>query len=241
MTSHQLAYQQMRALRPKKGLSIVELMIGIAIGLFILAGASLVMTTQLNDNRRMLLETQMQQDLRASAALISRDIRRAAYWGKSYTLVGIKSAVSSASNPYQEMSPRNTDASSTLTYDRSLDDDDGVVGRDNNVVSGSERVQFSLNDTTHAIMMRLGNADPQALTDANVLKVTNLSFSVSSTQMPVPCGAVCPKGSGEHDLVYCMRTVSYVIEAEAKHDASVKRSIRDAIRLRNDILRETAC
>ena len=241
MTSHQLAYRQMRALRPEKGLSIVELMIGIAIGLFILAGASLVMTTQLNDNRRMLLETQMQQDLRASAALISRDIRRAAYWGKSYTLVGVKAAASAAENPYQTMSPRNTDASSTLTYDRSLDDDDGVVGRDNNVVSGSERVQFSLNDTTHAIMMRLGNADPQALTDANVLKVTNLSFSVSSTQMPVPCGAVCPKGSGGNDLVYCMRTVSYVIEAEAKHDASVKRSIRDAIRLRNDILRETAC
>ncbi len=235
------AYRQTRALLLTNGLSIVELMIGIAIGLFILAGASLVMTTQLSDNRRMLLETQMQQDLRAAAALISRDIRRAAYWGKSYTLVGIKSAASAALNPYQDMSPRNTDASSTLTYDRSLDDDGGVRGRDDNLVSGSERVQFSLNDSTHAIMMRLGSTDPQALTDANVLKVTNFSFAVSSTPLPVPCGATCPKGPGGNDLVQCVRTVTYVIEAEAKHDASVKRSIRDVIRLRNDILRETAC
>lgn len=241
MTIHQPTYRRPRVLPLSKGLSIVELMIGVAIGLFILAGASLVMTTQLSDNRRLLLETQMQQDLRAVAALISRDIRRAAYWGKSYTLVGIKSAVSSASNPYQEMSPRNTEASSTLTYDRSLDDDGGVRGRDDNVVSNSERVQFSLNETTHAIMLRLGSADAQALTDANVLKVTNFSFAVSSTALTVPCGAVCPKGSGGNDLVQCVRTVTYVIEAEAKHDASVKRSIRDVIRLRNDILRETAC
>ena len=38
------------------GLSIVELMVGITISMFILAGATLVLTTQLDNNRRLLLD-----------------------------------------------------------------------------------------------------------------------------------------------------------------------------------------
>ena len=64
---------------PARGISIVELMVGITISLFILAGASLVLTTQLDSNRRLLLEAQVQQDLRTTADMISRDVRRAGY------------------------------------------------------------------------------------------------------------------------------------------------------------------
>ena len=70
-----------------QGLSIVELMVGITIGLFILAGASMVLTTQLGDNRRLLLEAQVQQDLRVASDLISREIRAAGYWGNAYQQV----------------------------------------------------------------------------------------------------------------------------------------------------------
>ena len=70
-----------------RGLSIVELMVGITIGLFILAGASMVLTTQLGDNRRLLLEAQVQQDLRVASDLISREIRAAGYWGNAYQQV----------------------------------------------------------------------------------------------------------------------------------------------------------
>ena len=55
------------ARRPPRGVSIVELMVGITIGLFILAAATVMLTSQLADNRRLLLEAQVQQDLRATA------------------------------------------------------------------------------------------------------------------------------------------------------------------------------
>ena len=51
----------------QRGLSIVEMMVGIAVGLIVVAAATLMVAGQLADNRRLLLETQVQQDLRASA------------------------------------------------------------------------------------------------------------------------------------------------------------------------------
>ena len=63
--------------RAQRGLSLVELMVGVAVGLFVVAGASFVVATQLGDNRRLLLETQIQQDLRATMDIITRELRRA--------------------------------------------------------------------------------------------------------------------------------------------------------------------
>jgi len=48
----------------------------------------MVLTTQLGDNRRLLLEAQMQQDMRTAADLISRDLRRAGYWTRPISKCG---------------------------------------------------------------------------------------------------------------------------------------------------------
>lgn len=65
------------AMARQRGLSLVELLVGISVGLFVLAGATLLLSTQLGDNRRLLLETQLQQDLRATMDIITRELRRA--------------------------------------------------------------------------------------------------------------------------------------------------------------------
>jgi uncharacterized protein YneF (UPF0154 family) len=57
-------------------MSIVELMVGVAIGLLIVAAATLMMSGQLSENRRLLVEAQLQQDLRAAADIMTREIRR---------------------------------------------------------------------------------------------------------------------------------------------------------------------
>ena len=82
-----------------RGLSIVELMVGIAVGMFVLAGASLLASSQLSDNRQLLLETQVQQDLRATADLIARELRRGGYWANAGSTVW--PAAAPAVNPYR--------------------------------------------------------------------------------------------------------------------------------------------
>ncbi len=70
-----------RTLRRRSGgLSMVEMLVGIVVGLFLVGGALRFFADYLDDNRRLLLETRISQDLRTVADLIVRDLRRAGYW-----------------------------------------------------------------------------------------------------------------------------------------------------------------
>jgi type IV pilus assembly protein PilW len=64
----------------QQGLSIVELMVGIAMGLFITAGAIKLFVDNLGSNRQLLLETRLNQELRTAADIVARALRRASYW-----------------------------------------------------------------------------------------------------------------------------------------------------------------
>jgi prepilin peptidase dependent protein B len=66
-------------LRRQRGLSIIELMVGVAIGMFIIGGAIKLFVDMFGNNRRLLIETRVNQDLRATADIIARDLRRAGY------------------------------------------------------------------------------------------------------------------------------------------------------------------
>ena len=76
------------AKRRQTGLSIVELLVGVAIGLVITAAATLLMSGQLIENRRLLTETQVQQDLRAATDIMAREMRRV---GGSSELASLRS------------------------------------------------------------------------------------------------------------------------------------------------------
>ena len=217
---------------PDRGTSIVELLIGIAIGLFIAAGATLLLTSQLGDNRRLLLEAQVQQDLRAAADLMSRDLRRAGYWGNAYRYVWAQTAAD-VSNPYQDTTSLGTTG---LVYSRSIDEEAGPLGVDAGVVSASERIGFRLNTTDHMIETLIGGSW-QALTDRDVLKVTQFELRLHTQNIALPCGAPCPaSGPGGCPLVQHSRYVTLVISAQAVHDATVQRSLSDTIGLRNDVV-----
>ncbi len=235
--------------RPARGLSIVELMIGITISLFILAGATMVLTSQLGDNRRLLLEAQMQQDLRTAADMISRDIRRAGYWGQAYRNIcpPAPAACVLTVNPYATMTPREAPGGVTqVVYDRSTDEEGGaLIGTDDGAVDGAanrprERVGFRLNANTATIDYLVGADNWQALTDPAVLQITQFTLVITANDLPVPCtAAACPTlGPLGCPLVLSSRNLAFTIVAQATHDANVRRSLRDNVRLRNSLPRE---
>jgi type IV pilus assembly protein PilW len=235
--------------RATRGLSIVELMVGITISLFIMAGATMVLTSQLGDNRRLLLEAQMQQDLRVTADMISRDIRRAGYWGQAYRSVcpPAPEVCIAAVNPYVSMVPQQAPGGTTqVVYDRSTDEEGGVlIGTDDNLVDGAanrprERVGFRWNEDGQTIDYLVGAGNWQALTDPAVLQVTQFTLAINARDLPLPCGAgACPVlGPGGCPLFQSSRDVTFTIVARAVHDANVRRSIRDNVRLRNSVPKE---
>lgn len=67
----------MNTRRLQRGLSLVELMVGSAISLMIVAVALLALTHHLRENRSLLLETRLMQDLRTTTDLMAQNLRRA--------------------------------------------------------------------------------------------------------------------------------------------------------------------
>lgn len=242
-----------RRQRPAAGLSIVELMVGIAISLFILAGATLVLTSQLDNNRRLLLEAQLQQDLRTAADMISRDVRRAGYWGRAYCNVwpAVEDLANCpGANPYNTMTPADAPGlvdTTELVYDRSTDaEGGGDINRDDGVVDAivtrpRERVGFRWNADNGTIDYLVGNRNWQALTDPAVLRVTQFTMTINTQALPVPCAAADCQAKGplcDGPVTVRSRDVSFVIVAEAVHDAGVRRSLRENVRLRNTVPEE---
>lgn len=216
------------ARRRSRGLSLVELMVGVAVGLFVVAGASFVAVNQLGDNRRMSLEMQVQQDLRATADLVARDLRRAGYWGAAETGVWYSGGPNVANNPYSATDP-STNAALTeeVTYQYSRDADFGNVDDD------QERFGFKLDAGDHTVRMLVGGAW-QALTDPNVLKVTRFDVTLNKRSVTLSCFKECAGGGTACWPTQDLRRFTVLIEGEAVFDANIKRSVRNSVRLRND-------
>ena len=66
-----------------RGLSIVELLVGTAIGLIVVAAAGSVVAAHHGAARQAQVETRLMHELRGAAELVGRDLRRAGHWSAS--------------------------------------------------------------------------------------------------------------------------------------------------------------
>ncbi|MBI5258322.1 MAG: hypothetical protein HY855_17590 [Burkholderiales bacterium] len=210
----------------------MELLIGVAIGLFVLAGASIVASGQMVDNRRLLLETQVQQDMRAAMDIMTRDIRRSGYYERAYEAVA-PAATTDPSSVVSAYAPATVSDSTEVLYNWSHDRDNAEP--ENNAVDSDEFNGFRWNSGNGTIEVRLGANTFQALTDPNVLKITsfNASAVTQTVALPCPTGAcVSATGCGNRSLT--MNIITIAMSGEAVHDPSVKRSLVGTVRVRND-------
>jgi prepilin peptidase dependent protein B len=229
--------------RRQRGLSIVELMVGVAIGLFVVAAATMLVSTQLSDNRRLMLETQVQQDLRASADIIARELRRAGHWAKARDGVWYEgNAAVVRDNPYASVAKADGSAfadgevSSTvlMSYSRSGDETD-----ETGLVESAEQLGFRLSGGV--IQTRLGDAGWQALTDSNTLNVTEFSLTMNLQPIRLECPKPCPDPLIDCRPTLEVRDLRVLIKGEAANDSNVKRSVDSTVRLRNDALIPGTC
>ena len=213
------------------GMSIVELLIGVAIGLFILAGASAMFVSNVTNSRRLLIEARINQDLRATMDLVTRDLRRGGYWGNS--LAGTQ-ATGSASvtqkNPYSTVTSTGT---SQIDYAYTRDT------TENNVLdAGAEQFGFRLNTTANAIQMNVGGAW-QTLTNTDILSIPTSGFTITPTETIIDIRAACAKTCTDTLLApTCprvqVRTYNIVLTGTSKTDLAVSRTLRSQVRVRNE-------
>lgn len=233
------------SVKAQRGASIIELLVGIAVGLIVVTGAVKLMSDTMGSNRRLLLETRVNQDLRAAADLIVRDIRRAGYWNNAAGGVFSTNGVPAAPNPY-----RNIDlASNVIRY---------TFARDgNNTVEAPEWAGYRLNGgALEMLVSRDETASPpaeswQQLTDPKVVTITTLTitplatprlvelYTYCSCMTKLTCTAADFQGGGTYvgsRPRLTIRQFDVVLAGQAVNDPSVQREIRESVRVRNDQL-----
>ena len=213
----------------QRGLSIVELMVGVVIALFIAAAGAALLASHLRENRALLLEARLMQDLRTAADVVSRDLRRAGHWGAAIDGVWADGASSVTANPYAALAPMAA-ASDAASFRYSRD------AIEYHLVDPNEQFGFRLRNG--AIELQLGAGNWQALTDAGTLMITQFTVTptVQNVSLEAFCAVPCPPASVACSPQQQVRSLALAITGRLVADASVKRSLHSSVRLRNDVV-----
>lgn len=212
----------------QRGLSLVEVLVGIAIGLILVTGVLQLFVTNLTNSRRMLVEARINQDLRVAADLIARDLRRAAYWQNAIngtTVTG--GATTPTRNPYQAVA--SDVAASQVEYTFSRD------ATENDTIDNAERFGFRL--SSGAIQMKVANTW-QTVTDPNVMTVTGVLLEPFAVDVDArtSCAATCV-GSG--CPVVTVRHYRLTLTARGVANTNVVRQLVERVKVRNDSITGT--
>lgn len=223
-----------------RGWSLVELMLAIGLGLLLLTMGLHLMSGHVEEQRRLLLESRLTQDLRVAIELISRDVRRSGHWGDVSGGVwdADRPTATLAVNPYRGAVLNGPAAAPWLGYSYSRDlTEDGVN-------SNQEKFGLRLNPATQVIEWRLsGSAIApderdhwQTLTDPALMHVTRLSIQLDAVRQSLL--AQCPNAvcSGQADCPpeRVQRRVRVEIDAQDARDSRVQHRQSTEARLRND-------
>ena len=251
----------------QRGLSIVELMVGIAVGLFIVAGTTKLFVDYLGSNRNLLVETRVNQDLRAAADLVVRDLRRASYWRNSETGISGILGVVPVDNPYRVIDYNAGTEVLTYSYDK-----DGVNGI--NAATEAFGVQRAVVSGKGVLQLQTAGGW-QTITDPGTLDIpagaAGLTIIPTAPRVaplwdectcifeltcrngqfmdPDPTPAALPGpgpvagGAGFYFANRPRMTIRQyllIIRAQSSVDSAIVREIREVVRVRNDLL-EGAC
>ena len=209
----------------QRGLSIIELLIGTAVGMAVISGAALLTAKNLGGSRLVLAEARLNEDLRNAADLLTRDLRRAGYWGNAISGTIAQGGTSvTAKNPY---SAASSPAVNTVSYGFSRE-----ASADDDKQADNESFGFRLQD--NAVQMGSGK-DWTDVTDKTSIKVTRFSIAPTETTVSLGqyCATVCALGSATCPRMR-IHSFAVLIEGTSVRDPDIKRSLRSTVRVRND-------
>lgn len=207
------------------GFTLVELLITMLIGLFILSAVTTMLVSSNQTSVDTLRMIRMQQELRAVMNLMTSDLRRAGFNGGSASLIGTGSA-----SPFSISEPTTASPTGTCilySYDQSGNSAASPTNYDG-TVNGTENYGFRLDSGDGAVERRQAGAGCSAggwqnLTDENVVKVTGLQFTRSDS-------VVC-NGTTQGAIVVWL---SITLTGELVNDATVSRTLTERVRTRSE-------
>lgn len=204
------------------GFSLVELMVGLTLGTFLMLGVVTATTGLLRGEA--ISSAKLDSELRNAAFVLQKDISRAGYRGDASAalLVGVAAYTS----PFNVL---DSSVEGCITYAYDLNSN-GVL----DTAGPDER--FAVVLFNEVLYLRTGGADHDcdvesgewaALTDPSLVKITEFTVSVRDVATPIP----------NHSKSIHTRDLTYVLTGQMrKSKAMSQQSLTATIRLQNDIL-----
>jgi type IV pilus assembly protein PilW len=214
--------------RRQGGLLMIELLVGTAIGLIVVAAAGSVVAAHQVAARRSELEARLMQDLRSAAELVGRDLRRAGHWSAAASGVRRGDDVGAA-NPHAAIAPASG-ASDAVALSFSSGAGDPML------LDDTERFGFRLRNS--AIEMQLGARNWQALSDPGTVVVTAFSVvpRIDEADLSTFCDKPCAAGSTTCPPRLQIRNFAIALAGRSAVDPAVTRALERSVRVRNDVV-----
>ncbi len=213
-----------------RGLTLVELLVGLTIGLILLAGASGLMLGQLREHRQLVQETQVQQDVRAIAALLRREVATAGAWGDPAHGAWSSQHGKGRPNPYALVDTSPDGSSLSLAASHSLLQG---LGNDNHQLDDEDRKVFRWRAA--ALEFRTDGGRFQPLNDPASVAIRHFEARVETTRHPQE--GLCPKacaGRPQCPPQLVTRTLRVRLTAEAATDPRIQHPLDWRTRLDTD-------
>lgn len=221
-------------MKKHQGLSLVELLVGLAVALVVLTGAGAAFIAHSNSVAGSLKSDKMNHDMQVTLDIMINELRRAAYWNSEAT-------GAPTSNPFASVYING----SCVLYSYDMDNAAGTNVSDG-LQQNNERFGYKLNsgavwmkksgDAASAVDCSAG--DWERVTDPNILSVTQLSFTLSAkcvnANTAVVTDLACTGASGTTgQRTIEIRGISVAAQANVVGDTAVKKLDAFA-RLRNN-------
>ncbi|MGR9072881.1 MAG: prepilin-type N-terminal cleavage/methylation domain-containing protein [Gammaproteobacteria bacterium] len=199
-------------MKRQTGFTLIELMIGVLIGLIAVAATLTVVAGIIRSNTDYMRMVRLNQELNAVMNLMVRDLKRVGY---SATADG-----KTANNLFMQgtddltfSDPVATDLYRQIefTYDR---DGDGVV-------DDNERLGFAFDTVNNAVEAKLSPGSWLNISDDEAIQITDLTFSDELLSIT----SIAP------DMI---RYVAVSLTGNLTDDPDVSRTITERVRIRND-------
>ena len=225
--------------RWQSGISLIEMMVGITVGLIVVAGASMVAVNQISEHKRVVLETQTQQELRAASEIMVRELRKAGSWASPELGVWSARTPVPQANPFQAVTISAEGSQIEFSYSNRI-----AVAHDYGADAAAlpdEEEERGFRLSGQQLEFRIGDGGYQPLTDPASLVITRFQNTLRATTSPMAsrCAKPCDAGSLTCPPTVTVREVRVLIEGYARHDATIRRSVDFTTRLAADQIQGT--
>lgn len=209
-----------------QGFSLVELLVGVAIGLVVATAMISFLMANSKANSQALQGIRLEYELKTAINLMTSDIRRAGFYASSRTMVdtGVNS------NPFMSVTTDlSTPSTSCLLFSYDLNEDGLLPAL--GFANSDERFGYRLSNQTIQSraptdsVFSCNSGDWQDLTNPNLIQVTNLTFTLNNTTVPLDNPST---GS------IILRAVTISATASLSSDPGVSRTITSQVKIRND-------